>query len=298
MEDISNWNESNLDQIVTADEKENTTLDYKDSNSLKFKDRSTVRGYGSLGEKHKKDLAADVASMANAEGGLIVYGIKERRGGYPDRVDDGVALADLEADTIERVIVSNINPRVQGFRIKPIPLVSKGNNTFAYVISVPKTKNGPHQTSDFLYHKRHGATTQPMSDNEIRDMVGRSLEFGRKFGIAWDLYVEVKRIYAAASSRKDIGNDHVKRTMLYISVSNSLRSSGVAIMELPKNLRQRAATLVNDLDQYNSIIEAADPGQREEARLTDRLREILGRIITNSGDISVGLTEILKDEPE
>jgi hypothetical protein len=129
-------------------------------------------------------------------------------------------------------------------------------------------------------------------------MVGRSLEFGRKFGIAWDLYVEVKRIHAAANSRKDIGHDYVNRSMLYISVSNSLRTSGVAIMELPKHLRQQAATLVNDLDQYNSIIEAADPGQREEARLTDKLRGLLARIIENSGSINAGLTEILKDEPQ
>ena len=84
MEDISNWRESDLDKVLTADEKENTTLDYKDSHSLKFKDRTQVKGYSSLGEKHKKDLAADVASMANAEGGLIIYGIKERTGGYPD----------------------------------------------------------------------------------------------------------------------------------------------------------------------------------------------------------------------
>src|SRR4051794_6669859 len=121
MEDIGNWDESNLDQIVTADEKENTTLDYKDSNSLKFKDRTVVSGYGSLGEKHKKDLAADVASMANAEGGIVIYGVKERTGGFPDRIDVGLALTDVESDTIERVILSNINPRVEGFYIKAIP---------------------------------------------------------------------------------------------------------------------------------------------------------------------------------
>ena len=49
MEDISNWQESDLDKVVTADEKENTTLDYKDSHSLKFKDRTPARGYSSLG---------------------------------------------------------------------------------------------------------------------------------------------------------------------------------------------------------------------------------------------------------
>jgi hypothetical protein len=214
-------------------------------------------------------------------------------------VDTGAALTDVEADTIERVILSNITPRVEGLVIKAIPLTSQNNGNYAYVISVPKTQNGPHQTTDFLYHKRHGATTLPMSDGEIRDMVARSLEFGRKFGIAWDLYVEVKRIHSAAVSKATIGgNNNVNRSMLYISVSPSMRSSGVAIMGLPKALRQQAATLINDLDQYNSIIEAADPGQREEARLTEQLRGILARITENSGAIAHGLVEILKDEPE
>ncbi len=299
MKDVREWDESDLDLVVRADQKENTTIDYKASDALRFKDKRAAKGYGTVGEKHRMDLAADVASMANAEGGLIIYGIAERDGGYPDHVDDGIPLADVVADTIERVILSNINPRVEGFFIKPIELKSKGKGTFCYAISIPKAKkNAPHQSSDFLCHKRNLATMLPMSDNEIRDMVGRSLEFGRKFGIAWDLYVELKRIVSAAGERSKIGNNHVRRSMLYISVSPSLRTSGVAIMELPKELRQKAAGLINELDMYNSIIEAADPGQRDEARLTEELRQLLHNVIGNGAEICDGLVEILKDEPQ
>ena len=68
-------------------------------------------------------------------------------------------------------------------------------------------------------------------------------------------------------------------------------------MALPKELRQKAAQLVNDVDQYNSIIETVDWGQREEARLTDRLRALLREIIANGNEICGGLLKVLEDEP-
>jgi hypothetical protein len=85
MKDVRDWDESDLDRIVQADQKETTTLDYKASAALLFKDKRPLSGgTGTLGEKHRQDMVRDVASMANAEGGLIIYyGIAERSGGYP-----------------------------------------------------------------------------------------------------------------------------------------------------------------------------------------------------------------------
>jgi hypothetical protein len=170
---------------------------------------------------------------------------------------------------------------------------------YAFVICIPKAAtNGPHQADDKVYYKRHDATKLPMDDHEVRDMVGRSLEFGRKFGIAWDLLVEIRRIIAAANERSGIGaGQRVPRSTLSISVSQSLRTSGVAIMALPQELRQKAARLINDVDRYNSIIETVDPGQREEARLTDPLRQLLRDIIGNGDKICGGLLKVLEDEP-
>jgi hypothetical protein len=55
---------------------------------------------GTLGDKHREDLIRDVAAMANAEGGLIIYGIAQRKGGYPDQVDDGIDPKVVDADTM------------------------------------------------------------------------------------------------------------------------------------------------------------------------------------------------------
>jgi hypothetical protein len=300
MKDVHDWTEVDLDGVVRAGEKENTSLDYKASAALDFRNPKPVeKRKGTLGDKHREDLIRDVAAMANAEGGLIIYGITERKGGYPKQVDDGVDPKVVDADTIESVILSNIHPRVEGFFIKPIELKSKGKGGYAYVISIPKaTKNAPHQSDNKIYYKRHDATKLPMDDNEIRDMISRSLEFGKKFGIAWDLLVEVRRIIAAAKQRSNIpAVEYVPRTTLLIDVFNTLRSSGVAIMSLPRPLRSKAARLINATDEYNSIVETVDQGQREQARLNDLLRALLREIIENGDQICGGLLEVLKDEP-
>jgi hypothetical protein len=203
MRDVREWDESDLDLLVQADQKENTTVDYKGSEALAFKDKGArTGGKGTVGDKHREDLIRDVASMANAEGGRIIYGIAERKRGYPDYVDDGADPKTVSAEQTEQIILDNINPRVEGFVVHPIELKSKGKGTFAFVISISKAQNNaPHQSDDKLYHKRHDSTKFAMEDNEIRDMVSRSLEFGRKFGIAWDMLVEMRRIVVSATER-------------------------------------------------------------------------------------------------
>lgn len=298
MKAVHDWEEVDLDRVVRAGEKENTGLDYKASAALNLKDSRALRK-GTLGDKHREDLIRDVAAMANAEGELIIYEIAERTGGYPDHVDAGIDQGTVNADTVEQIILSNIHPRVEGFFIRAIELKSKGTGSYAYVISIPKAgKNGPHQSDDKIYHKRHDATKLPMNDNEVRDMIGRSLEFGKKFGIAWDLLVETRRIVAAAAGKINVpAGDYLPRASLSIAVSSSLRSSGIAIMSLPRPLRASAAELVQKIDEYNSIVETVDPGHGEKARLNNLLREHLKTVVSRGGDICAGLLDVLKDEP-
>jgi hypothetical protein len=114
MKDVRDWDESDLDRIVQSDQKKITTLDYKASAALLFKDKKPLSGgTGALGEKHRQDMIRDVALMANAEGGLIIYGVVERSGDYPDYIDDGVDRKTVSAEQIDQIILSNINPRVE-----------------------------------------------------------------------------------------------------------------------------------------------------------------------------------------
>jgi hypothetical protein len=55
MKDVRDWDESDLDLIVKADQKETTALDYKDSAALNFKDKTPRSdGKGTLGDSTAK----------------------------------------------------------------------------------------------------------------------------------------------------------------------------------------------------------------------------------------------------
>jgi predicted HTH transcriptional regulator len=89
-------------------------------------DRTALKDGKPLGEKHREDLIRDVAAMANAEGGLIIYGIKERTGGYPKKVDDGIELKATNPDRIEQILTSNTHPRVEELFIRRVKVKRKG----------------------------------------------------------------------------------------------------------------------------------------------------------------------------
>lgn len=281
----SEWDENYLIELIRVSEQESLKLDYKASAALGKQD------------KEKNEISKDVSAFANSAGGLLVYGMLEDKH-VPTKIDVGVDRNIITKEWLESVIKSRIQPEVGGVVIKQIGLTTGVPEMVAYVVEVSQaTSRAPHQAFDHKYYKRHNFESTPMEDYEVRDLMRRSIEFGKVYGVAWDLYVELKRIISAAEARERLGPDHVSRSMLYIAVSPGLRTSGVAIMALPKALRQKSATLINELDRYNSMIEAADPGQRDKARLTEALRELLRNVIGNGKDICNGLVDILKDEP-
>ncbi len=285
MKPASEWDEAYLAELLRIGEQENLMLDYKASAALTMQDKA------------KNELSKDVSAFANSAGGLLVYGILENKH-LPAKVDVGVDRNQITKEWLETVIKSRIQPYVEGVVIKQIALTAGAPNMVAYVIEIAQaTSRAPHQAFDHKYYKRHNFESTPMEDYEVRDLMRRSIEYGKVYGVAWDLYVELKRIVSAAEERSKIDTSHVRRSMLYVTVSPSLRTSGVAILALPKALRQKAAGLVNELDRYNSIIEAADPGQRDEARLTEELRQLLRNVMGNGADICNGLVEILRNEP-
>jgi hypothetical protein len=292
-------NEEDLERIVKAGEKENVSIDYKASEALNFDDKKQLKtGDHTLGAKHREELIRDVTALANAEGGRIIYGIKERTGGYPKCVDDGYDAGKTNADRIEQILITNIHPRIEGFSIMPVELKSKGRGSYAFVITIPKASaHAPHQADDKLYYKRHEATRMAMEDYEIRDMMRRSIEYGKRYAAAWDLAVEVRRLGTTAAARDGLGAHFMTRDQLRIAVSQDLRSAGIALVQLAKPLRSEVSELVIAIDEYNSIVETIDPGHQQLARISDRPRSKLHEIRSLCQTISAALQTILDREP-
>jgi hypothetical protein len=163
------WCEEDLQSLVSEQQPETVSREYKKSDAL--------------AKENKSEISKDVSAMANSAGGVIIYGIDEQKKlGGPIRLDEGVDGKQTSREWLEQVIDSNIQPRIDGIVVHPIPIASTGRS--AFVVWVPQSSRAPHMAADHRYHKRLGTTTASMEDFEVRD-VGRRLE-------SPDLRIEVK----------------------------------------------------------------------------------------------------------
>jgi predicted HTH transcriptional regulator len=288
MQPLAQWDEGYLEtQFVQGGLQESQSLEYKASAALGRQ------------SSEKAELCKDVSAFANAGGGMIIYGIAEHKHD-PTGTDQGVDSKVFDKEWIENVLTTGVQPKLEHLEIAAIDLPSKGRDRVAFVIRIGQASAlAPHQNvSDNKYYRRHNFKAEPMQDNEVRDAMRRSIAFGRKFGLAWTLLVEVRRLRAAAGERHTMpGNDHVPRTSLLIGVSNDLRAAGEAVIFLDRSDRRALAELVGEIDEYNSTIETVDQGQGANARLTDRLRRRLFEVEARARDLAQKLEKIIDEYP-
>lgn len=211
----------------------------------------------------------------------------------------GVDRNVITKEWLDSVIKSRISPIIEDFTVKQISLPSKGPDQVAYVVEIVQANSrAPHQAYDHKYYKRYNYQSTPMEDYEVRDLMRRSIQYGRKFGAAWELDVEVKRLLASIESKLNIPvEDLFERTFLVIAVSNNLRSSGDAMQLFNQEIRQDVAALVAEIDQYNSCIETADTGHRAQARVTNALRVLLRSARGRAEKIITSLKPVLDAAP-
>jgi hypothetical protein len=160
------WDEGDLKALLGSEESSN--LEFKASEAL---DNS---------QKNKSELAKDVSAMANAAGGVIVYGIVEVNH-LADHVDSGTTQT---KEWIDQVLTSNIEPKVVGVVITRIPLATHG---FAFALDIPQAVAfAPHMSKPHRqYFTRRNVTTEALLDHEVRDLqrraAGPSLYLGFEF---------------------------------------------------------------------------------------------------------------------
>jgi hypothetical protein len=153
------WDILDLQSLIDTGAEEGASLEFKASAALNNNPRN------------KAEMVKDVSALANAAGGIIVYGVEEDARGVAKAVDEG-APAGTTVEWIEQVLSSNIEPQVSGLSVHAVPI--QGGRS-AFVIDVPKaTVRAPHQSRiDQRYYRRWGRTTQRMFDHEVRDLMRR-----------------------------------------------------------------------------------------------------------------------------
>ena len=147
---------------------EGPMMDYKESISF--------REQGTLTEGAKKELARDVSALANAQGGMLVIGVKDpaREGEPPSPADFvGIAVPETFARDLESSLLGSVNPPLY-------PLVRVTDDDFEhpetggrrrFVIVGVRRGSRLHQVTaggDYRFYRRAGYQNRPMDRDEVR----------------------------------------------------------------------------------------------------------------------------------
>ncbi len=128
--------------------------------------------------KQKKEFLRDVAAFANAEGGLLVYGVEEDRDsdGQPTGVPKTVCGTPLDnpdkaVQSMENLLRDCIDERLPSYELQPLP--TPGGN-YVVLMRIPSSLRLPHMVTadgERRFYMRMNAGKQPMSTAQLRDAV-------------------------------------------------------------------------------------------------------------------------------
>ena len=162
------WEEEDIQRLIDNQRKEATDLEYKRCDAL-------VKNGKKPREKIIEDLSKDVSSFANAGGGTIIYGVIEE-GHLPKKIDKGFNPAKIKREwigDIEDIIDSNVEPKIDGLKIKQVELNRNNPGKVIYIIYILQSLQGAIQAKDYRYYQRRNFKAEPMEEYQVRDVMNR-----------------------------------------------------------------------------------------------------------------------------
>ena len=154
---VTEITERDIAGLITNQVRENLNLEYKEA-------------MYSRGDEDTREMLRDITSIANAQGGHILIGIKEddQNEGIPTELK-GVDEPETVSSRMTSSCLSNIDERIPGLQIHPVPL---SNGKHIILIRIPKSPKAPHMVTFKglnQFWKRHDRQKSRMSAAEIKE---------------------------------------------------------------------------------------------------------------------------------
>lgn len=160
-----------IDQITSADLERLVSNGVSESRTLEYKEALP----GST-DQEKREFLADVSSFANAIGGDLVFGVRERRddAGKPTGTPEailGVDVGNLDQviQRLENVLRDGIAPRIPGIRFWPVAAFERGPSL---IVRIPRSWAAPHMVTfqqSGKFFTRHSGGKHQLDVLEVRD---------------------------------------------------------------------------------------------------------------------------------
>lgn len=170
--EFKEWTAEDLHEIIENEAyRENEYIDYKETFAiLECQDKESRR-------RKQNEFRHDICSFANADGGYLVFGIKEAAG-VPVEIN-GIIISDIDKFELDRRNeLSGILPAVPKTEFSFVKL-STGN--YVVIIKISRGVHKPYlykeNENDYKFFVRRGNRKQAMSYMEIRDSFLHSHSF-------------------------------------------------------------------------------------------------------------------------
>ena len=176
----SDWDESKIESYITNGYEENSRLEYKGPGALQKTDEK------------KRKITIVISSMANAGGGIVIYGIDEfdeSSNAHLPRIISPIKRSEYSREWLDQVI-SNINPPIKDCHIYPVSIGSDPEEV-VYVVEVPQSTTA-HQAQDGRYYRRRNTTTEILEHYEIVDIMNRGTHPDVDVDFSWKYAVSPK----------------------------------------------------------------------------------------------------------
>jgi len=194
--------------LVTGQVPEAFDLDYKS------------QLYGGT-DKDRRDLATDVAALANTAGGLLILGVEEDNQAQACAIP-GVDISDTQQRRIVQIVGGGVLP-LPVVEVKPLEEPGRPGHG-VLVIAVPRSPLAPHAVivNDGLrYPLRSGSTTRYLTEPEVADA------YRRRFASSVDRLERAQLIEKEAVARLDTD----RAEWLVVSIVPDF--SGEYVVDLP-----------------------------------------------------------------
>jgi len=144
-----------------------------------------------LSSESRRNFLYDASSLANTAGGLLIFGVRERRDGAgkpTGEPEEAAGLGNFNQDEeirrLESMLRDGIEPGIPGVRPYVVPGLKNGA---ALALAIPKSWIGPHMVTFggmARFYSRNNRGNEPMNYHQIRDAFAASstaIERARQF---------------------------------------------------------------------------------------------------------------------
>jgi hypothetical protein len=165
--------EDDIQRLIDDRIPENYILEYKKEPWPEKKGKNTA-----------SEIAKDISSFANTQGGQIIVGVEEDKKTKEPIARHPFEISNWE-ERIEDIRHNAIKPYIEGLRIYRIKSDEQEGKGYL-IVEIPESPNAPHMvTTSNKYYRRDNSGAKPMSEAEVRDLYEKRTTRERKLK---DLY--------------------------------------------------------------------------------------------------------------